>query len=72
MNGLTCNIKSSGRYERWEEFSTLYRWPKSFEICGCTRPFWEFQRHLVVYNIENEEEILGKGNYCSTLKKKET
>ena len=36
----TCNMKSSGKYERWEEGEcTLHRWPKSWEICGCTRPF---------------------------------
>ena len=36
----TCNIKTSIKYERWEEGEcTLHRWPKSWEICGCTRPF---------------------------------
>ena len=26
----TCNMKSSGKYERWEEGEcTLYGWPKS-------------------------------------------
>ena len=36
----TCNMKSSGKYERWEEGEcTLHRWPKSWEICGFTRPF---------------------------------
>ena len=34
MNGLTCSMKSSGKYERWEEGEcTLHRWPKSWEIC---------------------------------------
>ena len=37
----TCNIKAlESTYERWEKGEcTLYRWPKSWEICGCTRPF---------------------------------
>ena len=36
----TCNIKSSGKYERWEEGEyTLYRWAKLWEICACARPF---------------------------------
>ena len=36
----TCYVKSSEKYERWEESeSTLHRWPKSWEICGCTRLF---------------------------------
>ena len=36
----TCNMKSSRKYERWEEGEcTLHHWPKSSEICGCTRPF---------------------------------
>ena len=40
MNGLTCNMKSSGKYERWEEGEcTLHRWPKSWEISGCARTF---------------------------------
>ena len=43
MNGLaitTCNIKSYGKYERWDEGEwTLHRWPKSWEICDCARPF---------------------------------
>ena len=77
MNGLTCNMKSSGgKDERWEEGEcTLHRWPKLWEICGCTRPFSEFKRHLAIWlivecNIENEDGILqGKGNHCSKLKK---
>ena len=47
MNGFrnlwlvyTCNMKSSGKYKGWKEGEcTLHRWPKSREICGCTRPF---------------------------------
>ena len=36
----TCNIKSSGKDERWKEGEyTLYRWPKSWVVCGCIRPF---------------------------------
>ena len=36
----TCNMKSSGKYERWEEGEcTLHRWPKSWKICGCARTF---------------------------------
>ena len=36
----TCNMKSSGKYERWEEGDcALNHWPKLWEICGCTRPF---------------------------------
>ena len=52
MSGLTFNMKSAGKYERWEEGEsfciyfavecTLHRWPKSWEICGCTRPFYDF------------------------------
>ena len=35
-----CNMKSSGKYERSEEGEcTLHCWPKSWEICGCTRPY---------------------------------
>ena len=35
MNGLTDNMKSSGKYEKWEEGEcTLHRWPKSWEILG--------------------------------------
>ena len=34
-----CNMKSFGKHERLEEGEcTLHRWPKSGEICGCTRP----------------------------------
>ena len=30
----------SGKYERWKEGEyILHRWPKSWEICGFTRPF---------------------------------
>ena len=48
MNGWTCNMKSSGKFERMEERTeegkcTLHCW----ENCGFTRPFWEFWRHLV-------------------------
>ena len=67
---------SGGKDERWEEGEcTLHRWPKLWEICGCTRPFSEFKRHLAIWlivecNIENEDGILqGKGNHCSKLKK---
>ena len=36
----TCNMKSSGKYKRWEEGEcSLPPWPKSWEICKCTRPF---------------------------------
>ena len=45
-----CDIKSYGKYntKRWEEGEcTLYYWPKSSEICECSRPFQEFERHLV-------------------------
>ena len=36
----TCNMKSSGKYERLEEGEcALHHWLKSWEICGCTRPF---------------------------------
>ena len=39
-DGLTCNMKSSGNYERWEEGKcTLHRWPKSWGICGYNRWF---------------------------------
>ena len=44
MNDLTCNMKSSGKYERWEEGEcTLHRWPKSWEICGFTDHFRNFK-----------------------------
>ena len=42
MNGLTYNkLKAlEGSYNKWEEGEcALHRWPKSWEICGCTRPF---------------------------------
>ena len=36
----TCNMKSSGKYKRWEEGECILQgWPESREICGCTRPF---------------------------------
>ena len=47
-------------------------WPKSWEICSCTRPLLEFERHLVDsgQNIENGGILMqGRGNYCSKLKK---
>ena len=48
-----CNMKRSRKYKRWEEGECiLHRWPKSWEICACNRPFYEFQRHLV----ESEEQ----------------
>ena len=54
MNGLTSNMKSCGKYERWEEGErTLHRWPKSWEICGCTRPFQEALRHLVESGVQH-------------------
>ena len=60
-----CNMKSSGKYERWEKGEcNLHRWPKSWKICGCSGSFWEFQRHLV--DREGQKE---KGNYCTKLKK---
>ena len=40
-----CKIKSSGKKntKRWEEAEcTLHCWPKSSDICDCSRPFWEF------------------------------
>ena len=44
MNGLACNMKSSGKYERWEEGEcTLHRWLKLWEICGGARQFWNFK-----------------------------
>ena len=34
----TSNMRSSGNYERREECECIvHRWPKSWEICGCTR-----------------------------------
>ena len=43
MNGWTCNMKTSGKFDRMEERTeegkcTLHCW----ENCGFTRPFWEF------------------------------
>ena len=36
----TCNMKSSGKYKKWEEGEcALHPWPKPKEISGCTRPF---------------------------------
>ena len=59
----------------WEEGEcTLHRWPKSWKICGCTRPFYEFSKRLVASGVQHrkyEDRILiqGKGSYCSKLKK---
>ena len=57
----TCNIKSSGKYERWEENEcTLHRWPKSWEILVLPDHFRNFKWILLIaeYNIGNEEETL--------------
>ena len=36
----TCDKKSSGKYKRRKKgVCNLHRCPKSWEICGCTRPF---------------------------------
>ena len=36
----TCNMESFGKCKRWEKGKcTLHRLPKSWKICGCTRPF---------------------------------
>ena len=40
-----CNMNSSGKYntKRWEVGEcTLHCWPKSSEICDCSRLFYEF------------------------------
>ena len=40
-----CKIKSSGKKNtkrREEAECTLHCWPKSSDICDCSRPFWEF------------------------------
>ena len=63
----------NSKYKRWEEGECAFRcWPKSWEICGCTRPLLEFERHLVDsgHNIKNGGILMqGRGNYCSKLKK---
>ena len=43
-------MKSSGKYnmKRWEEGEcTLHCWPNLSEICDCSIPFYEIQKHLV-------------------------
>ena len=42
MNGLAISAiwKALGKHKIWEEGQyNLHSWPKSWEICGCTRPF---------------------------------
>ena len=75
MNGLTCNMKSSGKYERWEEGVNVLciveqNQERSAVVLDHFQNFKGIQL-IVEYNIENEEGILiqGKGNYCSKLKK---
>ena len=58
----TCNMKSSGKYKRWEEGEwTLHRWTKSWEVSGCIRlhHFRNFKdiQLIVEYNIETEENL---------------
>ena len=77
MNGLTCYMKSSRKYERWEEGEcTLHRWPKSWEICGGTRPFQEFQSHLVDSGVQHwkwgENTYPGKRKLLFEIKKKKS
>ena len=50
----TCNMKSSeSTYERWRKKEcTSHRRPKS---CGCTRPYKEFERHLVDSGIQHRK-----------------
>ena len=74
MNGLTCNMKSYGNYERWEKVNVLCIVDRNHEryvvVLDHFRNFKGIQL-IVEYNIENEEGILiqGKGNYCSKFKK---
>ena len=72
MNGLTCNMKSSGMDERWEEGECTVdqNHGRSVVVIDHFRNFKGIQL-IVEYNIENEEGtlILGKGNYCFKLKK---
>ena len=74
MNDLTCNMKSSGKYERWKKVNVLCIVDRNHErsvvVLDHFRNFKGIQL-IVEYNTENEEGILiqGKGKYCSKLKK---
>ena len=75
MNGLTCNRKSSGKYERWEKkVNVLCIDDRNHEryvvVLDHFRNFKGIQL-IVDQNIKNKEGILiqGKGNQCSKLKK---
>ena len=67
MNVLTCNVRSSGKYERWHDGDQNHE--RSVVVLDDFRKFKGIQL-IVEYNIENEEGILiqGKGNCCSKLK----
>ena len=75
MNGLTCNVKTSGKYKGWEEGNVLCIVDRNHErsvvVLDHFRNFKGIQL-IGEYNMENEEGILiqGKGNYCSKLKSK--
>ena len=80
MNGFTCNMKSSGKYERWEEGEYICIVDRNHEryvvlIDHFRKAFRKaFQKGIqliVEYNIENEEGILiqGKRNCCPKLRK---
>ena len=62
MNGLTCNMKSSGNYKRWKDVNEPCIADQNHERSVVFLDYWFDSRD----NIENEE---GKGNYCSKLKK---
>ena len=74
MNGLTCNMKSYGKYERWEKVNVLCIVDRNHEryvvVLDHFRNFKGIQL-IVEYNIENDKGILiqEKGNYCLKLKK---
>ena len=49
-------LKRSGKYARWVEGEcTSHRWPKSRGICGFSRSFQEFQRHLVGSGVQHRK-----------------
>ena len=73
----TCNMKSSGKYERRKEgeCTLLCIVNRNHEISVVILDhFWNFKgiQLIVEQNIENEEIILiqGKENFCAKLKKR--
>ena len=73
MNGLTCNLKSSGKYERWEKGEcTLHRCKNHERSVVVLDHFKNFKgtQLIVGYNIKNEEGIREKEIIVRNLKGK--